>query len=283
MASCENTPPSAPPGGVADEEPLFKLKELVEVSRRKFPGFNYEGGTAKITKIHDERVTDLGPMKDGSKARTTGYTYAVKYVMGGSEKRVDAAHITAKSEVSREEASEARQKEVAAQKAERERVEALRLAEEKARLERKRAARTKLTALRAAKKEAAAKAAKRAKPAAAATCGVAKKRKVEEGSPEEVAAPEEEEQEAAPQVVAAPAPVEDKEEVKWLRTVLGTAPRDCADELDLDAFLTHALGSSPLAVLGATEDAQRQAITVLLRDLEADNHVMLVDNTIFLV
>jgi len=33
-------------------------------------------------------------MRDGSSSRTTGFTYAVKYTMGGSEKRVDAQWIT---------------------------------------------------------------------------------------------------------------------------------------------------------------------------------------------
>ena len=33
-------------------------------------------------------------MRDGSEKRTTGFTYAVKYVLGGSEKRVDAQHIS---------------------------------------------------------------------------------------------------------------------------------------------------------------------------------------------
>ena len=33
-------------------------------------------------------------MRDGSEKRTTGFTYAVKYTMGGSEKRVDAQWIT---------------------------------------------------------------------------------------------------------------------------------------------------------------------------------------------
>eukprot|EP00629_Pelagomonadales_sp_RCC1024_P002193 CAMPEP_0119270026 /NCGR_PEP_ID=MMETSP1329-20130426/7190_1 /TAXON_ID=114041 /ORGANISM="Genus nov. species nov., Strain RCC1024" /LENGTH=104 /DNA_ID=CAMNT_0007270031 /DNA_START=107 /DNA_END=417 /DNA_ORIENTATION=+ len=103
------------------EQPRFALKELVEVAPRTFPGFNFQGGTAKVTKIHDEREKDLGPMKDGSRERTTGFTYAVKYVMGGSEKRVDARHISSKREVPREEAAGARQEAVAAHKAERER------------------------------------------------------------------------------------------------------------------------------------------------------------------
>ena len=54
---------------------------------------NLPGGTATIKQVHDERVLDGGPMRDGSEARTTGFTYAVKYVLGGSEKRVDAQHL----------------------------------------------------------------------------------------------------------------------------------------------------------------------------------------------
>ena len=77
--------PAAAPAPPADagEAPLFSLKQLVEVAPRTHPGFNYHGGTAMIAKIHDERSADLGPMKDGSASRTTGFTYGVKYVLGG--------------------------------------------------------------------------------------------------------------------------------------------------------------------------------------------------------
>ena len=97
-----NAPPVAAPE--EEETPRFCVGELVEVKPRTFPGMNKPGGTATIRKVHDERVKDGGPMKDGSVKRTTGFTYAVKYVLNGTEKGVDAQWISAKVEVSREEA-----------------------------------------------------------------------------------------------------------------------------------------------------------------------------------
>ncbi|KAH8096516.1 hypothetical protein JL720_3891 [Aureococcus anophagefferens] len=76
-AAPEPAPAPAVDAGAPEEAPLFAVKELVEV--------------------HDERSADLGPMKDGSARRTTGFTYGVKYAMGGSE-RVDAQHIASKRE-----------------------------------------------------------------------------------------------------------------------------------------------------------------------------------------
>lgn len=86
-----NAPPAAAPE--EEETPRFSVGELVEVKPRTFPGMNKPGGTATIRKVHDEREKDGGPMKDGSVKRTTGFTYAVKYVLNGSEKRVDAQWI----------------------------------------------------------------------------------------------------------------------------------------------------------------------------------------------
>ena len=77
----------------AGEEPLFKVGDTVDVAPRTFPGINKAGGTGTITKVNDERQKDGGPMKDGSESRTTGFTYAVKYTISGSEKRVDAQWI----------------------------------------------------------------------------------------------------------------------------------------------------------------------------------------------
>ena len=65
----------------------------MDVAPRTFPGINKAGGTGTITKVNDERSKDGGPMKDGSESRTTGFTYAVKYTISGSEKRVDAQWI----------------------------------------------------------------------------------------------------------------------------------------------------------------------------------------------
>ena len=144
-----NAPPAAAPE--EEETPRFSVGELVEVKPRTFPGMNKPGGTATIRKVHDEREKDGGPMKDGSVKRTTGFTYAVKYVLNGSEKRVDAQWISAKVEVSREEAQDARREEAAKRKAEREAEEARKLQEEAERQARKRAAREKVKQLRAAK------------------------------------------------------------------------------------------------------------------------------------
>lgn len=86
MAACAASPAAAPAAAVADEEqPLFQLKELVVVERRKMPPHNFEGGVARVMKINDERgmPADDPPMPDASPdgVRTTGYTYTVKYVV----------------------------------------------------------------------------------------------------------------------------------------------------------------------------------------------------------
>ena len=82
------------PKTTPEEKPRFAIGDLVEVAPRTHPGVNFPGGAATIREIHDERLVDQGPMRDGSEKRTTGFTYAVKYVLGGSEKRVDAQHIS---------------------------------------------------------------------------------------------------------------------------------------------------------------------------------------------
>ena len=86
------------PMDTTDEAPRFQIGDTVEVAARTFPGINKSGGPGTITKVNDERNEDGGPMRDGSSSRTTGFTYAVKYTMGGSEKRVDAQWITKNSE-----------------------------------------------------------------------------------------------------------------------------------------------------------------------------------------
>ena len=87
-------PPRRPPRPPAGEEaPRFRVGDTVDVAPRTFPGINKAGGTGTITKVNDERSKDGGPMKDGSESRTTGFTYAVKYTISGSEKRVDAQWI----------------------------------------------------------------------------------------------------------------------------------------------------------------------------------------------
>jgi hypothetical protein len=84
--------PAAAPA--ADEEARFKVGDTVDVAARTFPGINKAGGTGSVTKVNDERLKDGGAMRDGSKTRTTGFTYAVKYTISGSEKRVDAQWIS---------------------------------------------------------------------------------------------------------------------------------------------------------------------------------------------
>ena len=41
-------------------------------TKKSLSQVNFHGGTAKIKKVHDERAKDGGPMKDGSRSRTTG-------------------------------------------------------------------------------------------------------------------------------------------------------------------------------------------------------------------
>mgnify|MGYP003309942440 CR=1 FL=1 len=86
------------PMDTTDEAPRFAVGDTVEVAARTFPGINKAGGPGTITKINDERSIDGGPMRDGSEKRTTGFTYAVKYTMGGSEKRGDAQWIAKTNE-----------------------------------------------------------------------------------------------------------------------------------------------------------------------------------------
>jgi hypothetical protein len=55
-------------------QPLFAEGELVEVARRKMPGFNFEGGSAIVKHINDEEQSNE-QLKDGSHngIRTTRY------------------------------------------------------------------------------------------------------------------------------------------------------------------------------------------------------------------
>ena len=68
--------------------------------------------------------------------------------------------------------------------------------------------------------------------------------------------------------------------MKWLRGVLASAPRDVPDEVDLDA-LFEAAASTP-APPGVCVFGQA-ALRALLGQLEADNQIMVVDATIYLV
>ena len=254
-----NAPPPAATEEAEEEQPRFSVGELVEVKPRTFPGMNKPGGTATIRKVHDEREKDGGPMKDGSVKRTTGFTYAVKYVLNGSEKRVDAQWISAKVEVSREEAQDARREEAAKRKAEREAEEARKLQEEAERQARKRAAREKVKQLRAAK-------AARTQPPPAKKPRVAAPASVAEAAP-------------APPPPPPPPVAEEPADVKWMRGVLAAAPRESPDEVDLGALFAAAATAPPPP--GASND--EAAVRDLLGKLEADNCVMVCEGTVFLV
>ena len=94
VESDEDAAAPAPEPPTTAEEARFAIGDTVDVAARTFPGINKAGGTGTVTKVHDERITDGGPMRDGSKTRTTGFTYAIKYAISGAEKRVDAQWIT---------------------------------------------------------------------------------------------------------------------------------------------------------------------------------------------
>ena len=102
-ADMAEMPPEAEDAGApapmdtTDEAPRFAVGDTVDVAARTFPGINKSGGPGTVTKVNDERNEDGGPMRDGSSSRTTGFTYAVKYTMGGSEKRVDCLLYTSPS------------------------------------------------------------------------------------------------------------------------------------------------------------------------------------------
>ncbi|KAK7248182.1 hypothetical protein SO694_00081050 [Aureococcus anophagefferens] len=83
---------------------------------------------------------------------------------------------------------------------------------------------------------------------------------------------------------AAP-PSEEPADAAWLRGVLATAPRDVPDELDLEAFHAARRASSPPAAASRARRRRRAcgAGARSLARLEADNHVMVVDGTLFLV
>ncbi|KAJ8607371.1 hypothetical protein CTAYLR_010773 [Chrysophaeum taylorii] len=252
-----------------EQQPQFKVKELVEVAARTHPGFNFQGGTARISKVRDERVEDGGPMKDGSESRTTGYTYDVKYVIGGSERRVDAQHITSKVLATRQELGEQRQEEAQRKKIERERAEAEARRLEAERAERKRMARAELAKRREAK------AAK--KPAQ-------KRRKVLPVVDEKTAV------DAEPTTTQDDTPPEparaESDEIRWLRDILiDRVPRtDAPDELALEDVVATVLAASDAPpALAEAVGCKRDVVTSLLSQLDAANFIMFVDATIFLV
>lgn len=197
---------------------MFKLKEVVEVAARTSPGFNLPGGTARISAIHDGK-------------------YDVKYVLGGSEKRVDACYIRSKVLATRQELGEQRQEDQARRRKAKQDEEAQRARLEAERLERKRKARAELAKRREQKKVAPAK----------------KKHKVTPPSPD----------------------------VTWLRDFLiNKVPKahDADDEVDLQDLFA-ALDTNPVP----SSLAERDAVLGVLAQLEANNFIMRVDSTLFLV
>jgi len=269
----------------SEEVAKFKVKELVEVSARTHPGFNFLGGTGRISKVHDERIDDGGPMKDGSSVRTTGYTYDIRYVIGGSEKRVDAQYIRSKVLATRQELGEARQEEVQRKKAEREAIEAEKRKQEAERLERKRRARQQLDKLRAAKKKKRQDTNKsiQSKPKRPKKQIQSTTSREEEPSAENIQEKIEEKEEEE-ELEDESLPI--SPELNWFQDILvHKVPRDptANDEIDLDTLLTfiNQEANPPQPIAQATD---RKAIVIdFLKQLEASNSVMLIDQTIFIV
>ena len=256
-------------------EPLFTQKELVEVAARTMPGFNFQGGTARISKVRDERTEDGGPMKDGSTTRTTGFTYDVKYVMGGSERRVDARWITSKVQKSRSELGEERQKEAAKRKEEKEEME-----RKKAEIEeRKKSIRQEIAKKRAAKKNAAPVAVKKRKLAASDDDD-----KVPSKVPKKTTTSEDDDKVVPPEPTEVPPEPELAPEVIWLQATLSKVPPsdpEAPDELALDDVKKFLDTSSDLPA-AFSQDRDTALLTALNR-LEASNYVMICDGTIFVV
>jgi hypothetical protein len=172
---------------------------MVEVARRKMPGINKDGGAARVTKVNDESTLDK-KMTDGSAngKKTTPFTYNVKYMLGGNERRVDARWIVSKDpeatsrddlKKERQDSQQARQAAAAAAAA----AAALKEQQEKEARAAKRAAARDTSMLELQKrrkaikeKQAAAKAAAKAAAAAApkkkASTSAEKKRKSSAGS-----------------------------------------------------------------------------------------------------
>lgn len=216
--------------------------------------------------MRDERVDDGGAMKDGSSHRTTGFTYDVKYVMGGSERRVDAQHISSKVLATRHELGEQRQEEQQRKKEERERAEAEARRLEEERAERKRRARAELAKRRAAKSSTAKKP-KRRKLAAQAT-----------SAHDDQAAADDE-----PARLAASEADPDSEQLLWLRDVLvNRVPRaEAPDEINLNDLLETVATSNDKP--RALADVSRLVLLPLLAKLEEANLIMRVEDMIFVV
>jgi hypothetical protein len=81
-------------GAMQKPESRLKVGDQVWVESRTWPGVNRPGGPGRITKVLSEDGS--GGLTDGTQLRgkkdgiaTTGFTYDIKYVLGGNERRVD--------------------------------------------------------------------------------------------------------------------------------------------------------------------------------------------------
>ena len=268
------------------EVALFAVKELVEVAARTMPGFNNQGGTARISKVRDERGSSE-PMKDGSASRTTGFTYDVKYVIGGSERRVDARWISSKTLATREELGEARQLHEAQVKAEKEALaEAQRLLEE-----RKKIARQEVKKRRLAKKikeEKTKKKTKTHKRGLAGTKEMPVKRRVIKNDKKQATKEQEEDRQNEDDDDDEEEEEEDhiSADLLWLQELLGKVePSDpsTSDELALGDILKFIESCDPADRPPAFQANTKDALQHGLQQLEQANHIMLVDTTVFLV
>ncbi|KAJ1457319.1 hypothetical protein M885DRAFT_515307 [Pelagophyceae sp. CCMP2097] len=272
--------------------PRFSVKELVEVARRTMPGMNKEGGAARIQAVNDERSipAEAAKLKDGSAQgkRTTPYTYDVKYVMGGTEKRVDARWITGKTLQSRSELSEERADDMKAKAADRCTKEADDLKAEEARTAARKKTRDVLVQRRAKKaaadaKKAADKAAPKTKAAAPSKAPEPKRAK--KAAPERPAAgtaAENAAQEYGDVIMPAGDPRDDDDEspaendspaADWLEKVIAQMRlANRKEEFQLDAVL-EAANADEARPGGKTFDDE--SIKPLFEDLDERNVVML--------
>lgn len=246
-------------------------------------GFNYPGGTARVVKVHDERAVDGGAMRDGSMCRTTGYTYDVKYIIGGGERRVDAQHIKSKVLASRQQLGEQRQEEQQRKKEERARAEAEARQLEEQRAERKRRARAELANRRAAK----AKRVPSLKRVKVDICGIdgadlsVKTDHASRGDGH-VSDNEDDCTLEGPQSNFDP---EHAAKLRWLRDILlNRVPRsEAPDEINVNDIHTTVADCTDKPEAISQAQNYREATAELLHELERANFIMLVEDTVFLV
>ena len=65
----------------------YEVGDIVEVEARTWPGINKHGGTGRITRVHRDTTGDISNNDSGA------VLYDVKYVLGGTEKRVAAIYV----------------------------------------------------------------------------------------------------------------------------------------------------------------------------------------------